>query len=185
MASVRSHGQGGYNPLPLCGSDTHKALPLAWETEAAFTMVLQLQWKRTDCVCPDSQGWLRLCWTSISFPCPNSQGLCLNTWGHLCWKDLKRTMTTTKLIWTIYVFLPMTRAWRWWWWAGSCWWGSWLKRKGTQEFSAVVSSLTVLVVTGGPHVSVKPWEVFNNNGYKLTLKFPQEVTPFVMKKRIT
>lgn len=30
------------------------------------------------------------------------------------------------------------------------------KRKSTQEFSAVLSSVTVLVVAGGPHVSVKP-----------------------------
>lgn len=125
MVSDTSHWQRRYDPpthtqppsrkrwLHFCesGSDIHEALALASAMEAVFTRILPQQ--GSDCVWSAGRGrsgFVRQAFLSLVM---TRRCYCWVNGASLPEKDLKRTTATATaiLIWTICVFLPLTKAW--------------------------------------------------------------------------
>lgn len=131
---------------------------------------------------PGPSGFVRQAFLSLVV---TSRCYCWANGASLPEKDLKRTAATATeiLIWTICVFLPSIKAWL---------WGVGRLEEGHSEVKRKAPRNSLLLTGFNANWFWWPLEIhpfhqiqrdLDNSMYKLSLKFPQEVTTFTMKKK--
>lgn len=184
MTPTRTQPPSRKRWLHFCesGSDIQEAPALASATEAVFTRILPQQ--GFDCIWSAGRGhsgFVRRAFLSLVM---TPRCYCWANGASLPEKDLKRATATEILIWTICVFLPSTKPWLWG--VGGSWRRVTVRLK--EKHPGILCCYGLLKLTGfGGHWRYTPFHQIqrdlDNSMYKLSLKCPQEVTTFTMKKK--